>query len=266
MIDLTSFLSTKLCEFGYKGEFQVEYSFNYTQGDGCRFIGMLDISPEIIERFIQEMKATLGTGFVQEVKAPRYRRIFSELYSLIQQWGDNHLSIEANSHRYFHENTMYLKSGWDIARIQEDEINLNTAANINVLEKVQDEFIHWLREDIKYVSRQLTHFGYSILNNRVTDEVLWSFKTQNYEWVLEAITKDQNMESDFLDARTYTCMLDGNHHYGDLLLTLFDRNTEQESRLASASADDVIWNKEDHTFAGIRRALVQEISFEFVNK
>ncbi len=122
----------------FKGYYNMmpEYSLSYSQGDGVRFVGEMDLV---------DMSDLL------------YRLLSENQYDMLMEANiDIELSIKSNSNWYFHEQTMsfYLTSNVD--DLYEDGKN-------EVLNYILDEFSKALIKDARNTSLELKKMGYDYM-------------------------------------------------------------------------------------------------------
>ena len=113
-----------------------EYSLSYSQGDGVRFVGEMDLA---------DMSDLL------------YRLLGENQYDMLMEADiDIELSIMRNSHRYFHEQTMSFFLTSDVDDKYEDGKN-------EVLNYILDEFSKALIKDARNTSLELKKMGYEYM-------------------------------------------------------------------------------------------------------
>ena len=122
----------------FKGYYNMmpEYSLSYSQGDGVRFVGEMDLA---------DMSDLL------------YRLLGENQYDMLMEADiDIELSIMRNSHRYFHEQTMSFFLTSDVDDKYEDGKN-------EVLNYILDEFSKALIKDARNTSLELKKMGYEYM-------------------------------------------------------------------------------------------------------
>ena len=124
----------------FKGYYNMmpEYSLSYSQGDGVRFVGEMDLA---------DMSDLL------------FRLLGENQYDMLMEADiDIKLSIKSNSNWYFHEQTMSFYLTSDVDDKYEDGKN-------EVLNYILDEFSKALIKDARNTSLELKKMGYEYMEH-----------------------------------------------------------------------------------------------------
>ena len=130
-----------------------EYSLNYSQGDGVRFVGDMDL---------------------RELDYLLIRLLDENQYDMLIESGiDIELSIKSNSNWYFHEQTMsfYLTSNVD----DEYEDGKNEVLNV-----ILDRFSKALIKDARNVALELKKIGYKYMEHCLSSENIKDYLDERY--------------------------------------------------------------------------------------
>ena len=129
----------------FKGYYNMmpEYSLSYSQGDGVRFVGDMDLvdMSDLLFRLLDENQYDM----------------------LIESGIDIELSIKSNSNWYFHEHTMSFYLTSDVDDEYEDGKN-------EVLNVILDEFSKALIKDARNTSLELKKMGYEYMEHCLSYE------------------------------------------------------------------------------------------------
>lgn len=138
----------------FKGyyDMMIEYSLSYSQGDGVRFVGEMDLA---------DMSDLL------------FRLLGENQYDMLMEADiDIELSIKSNSHRYFHEQTMSFFLTSDVDDKYEDGKN-------EVLNYILDEFSKALIKDARNTSLELKKIGYEYMEHCLSYENVKNYLSES---------------------------------------------------------------------------------------
>lgn len=245
-------IENTLTALGYL-DMEVAYSLGYCQGDGVAWYG--ELSREslaiLLPRLLGELTSTNEVAKILGVLRD-YRR-----YEKIE--------ITRNCHRYCHENTMTLNSSVEFrGLIDEDDEHAMSAAEVTPellahWDELWEVFIPKLQRDMRATSLKLRDEGYAILESTSREKVsVWKFATANFTVEFYELPVEGG-DFEWLDAdvqsSTIQAMIRGEQRYVNLKAEVFSCH---DWPVATSIGCGFIVEKNDRTYAGARRLLVQE--------